>query len=214
MRTFLVLVLLSGFFISCEKETYEDDVIENSSVEASESYGTELAFPDETGLLETMEANSTNKFYPSKRRIVSLYRYYNASRVNHFYTTNYRELGGGTGGYKYEGIQCKIYNFRFKGTVPLYRYYNASRVNHFYTTNYRELGGGKNGYKFEGVAGYVFPSPRAGHKPLYRYYNHKRVNHFYTTNYSELGGGKGGYKYEGIAGYVLPKNHITTAFPF
>jgi hypothetical protein len=37
-----------------------------------------------------------------------LFRYYNPSVVDHFYTTNFGELGGGALGYGFEGIQCYV----------------------------------------------------------------------------------------------------------
>lgn len=40
---------------------------------------------------------------------VPLYRYYNPNSFHHFYTTDYRELGPGTGGFLYEGIECYIF---------------------------------------------------------------------------------------------------------
>jgi hypothetical protein len=158
---------------------------------------------------------------------IPLYRYYNAGNGDHFYTTNYDELGGGYGGYTSEGIAGYVYpnplpELPFEpnevGLVPLYRYYNAGNGDHFYTTNYDELGGGYGGYISEGVACWIYetginPQTVTGFlsqyysdvpKPvkLYRYYNAGNGDHFYTTNYDELGDGYGGYTSEGIAGYV------------
>ena len=39
-----------------------------------------------------------------------LHRYWNAVRGDHFYTTNWSELGGGAGGYRYEGVQCHVFS--------------------------------------------------------------------------------------------------------
>ncbi|GAA4272284.1 M57 family metalloprotease [Aquimarina gracilis] len=125
---------------------------------------------------------------------VPFYRFYNSSRVNHYYSTSRSTPGG----YRYEGVQCKIYNQQVPGTVPLYRFYNSSAVNHFY----QQSRSTPAGYRYEGVAGYVFRSGGNGRIPLYRYYNSSAVNHFYTTNRSE-GNNAAGYTYEGVAGYVL-----------
>ncbi len=133
-----------------------------------------------------------------------LYRYWLPGK-DHFYTTNFSELGNGGNGWVYEGIQCRISATRISGTVPLYRYYNGSIVDHFYTANFSELGNGGNGWKYEGIAGYIYPNAGSGRIPLYRYYNGGISDHFYTTNFSELGNGGNGWKYEGIAGYVLPR---------
>lgn len=40
---------------------------------------------------------------------VPLYRYWNPNATDHFYTTNWSELGGGRYGWNYEGIQCYVY---------------------------------------------------------------------------------------------------------
>jgi len=40
---------------------------------------------------------------------VPLYRYNNGAISDHFYTTNWRELGAGKNGYNFEGIQCYVY---------------------------------------------------------------------------------------------------------
>lgn len=130
---------------------------------------------------------------------VSFYRFYNSSRVNHFYTAN-RNEGNNAVGYRYEGIACKIYRTKVSGTIALYRFYNAGAVNHFYTRN-RNEGNNAAGYRYGGIAGYVYPSSGANRIPLYRYYNSSRVNHFYTTNRNE-GNNAAGYRYAGIAGYV------------
>jgi hypothetical protein len=133
---------------------------------------------------------------PSPGSAGALYRYF--GNGEHFYTTNWNELGSGRGGYAYEGIQGYIYTNQQPGTVPLYRYFGNGE--HFYTTNWNELGGGRGGYAYEGIQGYVNPTQQPGTVPLYRYFGNG--DHFYTTNWSELGGGRGGYGYEGIQCYV------------
>jgi hypothetical protein len=133
---------------------------------------------------------------------VPLHRYWNASIGDHFYTTNFAELGGGGHGYHYEGVQCHVYTEQQSGTVPLHRYWNSSIGDHFYTTNFAELGGGGHGYHYEGVQCHVAPGPGAGTTPLHRYWNANIGDHFYTTNFGELGGGGHGYHYEGIQCYV------------
>lgn len=130
------------------------------------------------------------------------FRYF--GNTNHFYTTNWAELGSGRNGYNLDQIQCRVFGTQASGTVPLYRYYNGAIRNHFYTTNFNELGNGGNGYIAEGIACYVYPGPGSGRVPLYRYYITSLGNHFYTTNFNELGSGGPGVSYEGIACYVLP----------
>ena len=151
---------------------------------------------------------------PSPITKVPLYRYFNGSISEHFYTTNAAEIGTttpglkGHHGYTSEGIACYISSTPAPGYIPLYRYIIYLRE-HFYTTNPHEIGTtvpgvtGKYGYVSEGIAGYVPPHGT----PLYRYFNGK--DHFYTTNAHEIGTtvpgvrGKGGYTSEGIACYVL-----------
>ena len=141
---------------------------------------------------------------------VALYRYYDPHTADHFYTTNYSELGAGIQGWRYEGVAGYVYATQHPGTVPLYRYYDGRAGDHFYTTNYAELEGGRGGYAYEGVAAYVFPGEqrnttganRAAVVPLHRYMNPGATDHFYTTVYAELGAGAGGYVYEGIACWI------------
>jgi C1A family cysteine protease len=133
----------------------------------------------------------------------ALYRYWNPDIGDHFYTTNWSELGSGNYGWHFEGIQCYVYAQQQPGTVPLYRYWNPAAGDHFYTTNWSELGSGNYGWHFEFIQCYVNPSPAANTVPLYRYWNPDASDHFYTTNWSELGGGNYGWHFEGIQCYVL-----------
>ena len=147
---------------------------------------------------------------------VPFYRYWNG--IDHFYTTNGKEIGTtvagvkGHHGYISEGTQCNIYTQQVSGTHPLYRYFNGRE--HLYTLDKNEIGTivtgkkGKHGYKSEGVAGYCFAIQKAGTIPLYRYYGNE--DHFYTTNTAEIGTtikgkvGHYGYKSEAVACYVIP----------
>ena len=88
-----------------------------------------------------------------------LYRYWNCNIGDHFYTTNWNELGPGKNGWVLEGIQCYVYPKQVVGTVPLYRYWNPNIGDHFYTTNWSELGSGKYGWRYEGIQCYVRPQP-------------------------------------------------------
>jgi hypothetical protein len=134
-----------------------------------------------------------------------LYRYWNPGIGDHFYTTNWSELGSGRYGWGYEGIQCYVYASQQGGTVPLYRYWNPGIGDHFYTTNWGELGSGRYGWGYEGIQCYVYASQQAGTVPLYRYWNPGIGDHFYTTNWGELGSGRYGWGYEGIQCYVYPQ---------
>jgi C1A family cysteine protease len=134
---------------------------------------------------------------------VPLYRYWNPGIGDHFYTTNWAELGAGKYGWGYEGIQCYVANAAGAGLVPLYRYWNPAAGDHFYTTDWSELGAGKYGWGYEGIQCYVRTTATAGTSPLYRYWNPGNADHFYTTNWAELGSGKYGYGFERIQCYVF-----------
>ncbi len=128
----------------------------------------------------------------------ALFRYWSPSAGDHFYTTDWNELGGGASGWGYEWAQAYVLPFQAPGTIPLYRYWNGSGADHFYTTDWNELGWGNYGWSFERIQGYV-PSASAGDTAnLYRYWNGSIVDHFYTTDWNELGGGGYGYAYERV----------------
>lgn len=131
-----------------------------------------------------------------------LHRYWNPYATDHFYTTDWNELGGGKYGWFYEGVQAHVFPQQVPGSVPLYRYWNPGIGDHFYTTSWGELGPGKYGWSYEGVQGYVFAQTGPGNVPLYRYWNRYIGDHFYTTNYGELGSGAYGWMLEGIQCYV------------
>jgi hypothetical protein len=133
---------------------------------------------------------------------VPLYRYWNPGNADHFYTTNWAELGSGNYGWGYEGVQCHVLPQQRTGSIPLYRYWNPGIGDHFYTTNWAELGSGRYGWGYEGIQCYVYPTQAAGRVPLYRYWNAGNADHFYTTSWAELGYGNYGWGYEGIQCYV------------
>lgn len=133
---------------------------------------------------------------------VPLHRYWNPQATDHFYTTDWNELGWGNYGWTYEGVQCYVFAEETPGSVPLYRYWNPGIGDHFYTTSFAELENGKFGWGLEGIQGYVFPQGGAGDVPLYRYWNPSIGDHFYTTDWNELGPGRYGWGLEGIQCYV------------
>jgi subtilisin family serine protease len=133
---------------------------------------------------------------------VPLYRYFSLGATDHFYTTDWNELGSGRLGYEFDWVQCRIFSQQQSGRTALYRYYNATTGDHFYTTNYSELGGGAQGYNFEWVQGYVYSTQQPGTVPLYRYWNPITYDHLYTTNWNELGNGRDGYNFEWVQCYV------------
>lgn len=147
---------------------------------------------------------------PNLRQMISggvvlsqpLHRYWNPQATDHFYTSDWNELGWGNYGWSYEGVQCYLFAEQVPGSVPLYRYWNPGIGDHFYTTNWNELENGRYGWNLERVQGYVFAQPGAGGVPLYRYWNPSVGDHFYTTNWNELGGGAYGWHLEGVQCFV------------
>jgi len=136
------------------------------------------------------------------------YRYYNRRRVDHFYTTDWNELGSGRYGWAYDSIECLIYSSQVPDTIPLYRYWGKN--DHFYTTNRKEVGTaarGKivlGGYRSQGIAGYCYSKEHGPETlPLHRLSKTRGRDHFYTTNKSESVAAEYGYRYEGIECYVL-----------
>jgi hypothetical protein len=135
---------------------------------------------------------------------VGLHRYWGPQIPDHFYTTNWSELGAGNAVWIYEGVACRVHPQQAPGTVPLFRYWNSRAGDHFYTTDFSELGGGQFDWIFEGIACYVHAQQAPGTVPLYRYWNTGGSEHFYTTDWNELGSGQGGWLFEKVQCYVHP----------
>jgi hypothetical protein len=133
---------------------------------------------------------------------VPLYRYWNGGISDHFYTTNWAELGAGKYGWNFEQTQCYVFPGQRSGLLPLYRYWNGSVGDHFYTTNWNELHSGALGYRYEGIQCYVSGGAGTKNVALYRYWNPGGTDHFYTTNYDELGAGNYGWHLEMIQCFV------------
>ncbi|KAJ7840048.1 hypothetical protein B0H14DRAFT_3458304 [Mycena olivaceomarginata] len=89
------------------------------------------------------------------------------------------------------------------GAVRLLRLYNAAPSDHFYTTNTTEAAGAvAGGYKLEDLNPiYVYPSALCGSVPLYRLFAGGVGDHFYTADAAERDGAEGsGWGYEWVAG--------------
>jgi subtilisin family serine protease len=144
--------------------------------------------------------------YPMAAFTAPIFRYWNPSLTDHYYSIKYDELGEANLGWGIEKIAGFAFSSQRIGTVPLYRYWNPSWGDHFYTTNFSELGNGSQGWILERVECYVYSQQQAGTVPLYRYWNPTIGDHYYTTNFNELGQGANGYSFEWIECYVLPLN--------
>ncbi|KAJ7307965.1 hypothetical protein DFH08DRAFT_757787, partial [Mycena albidolilacea] len=137
---------------------------------------------------------------------VPLYRDWNPTVSDHFYTPNAAEAAAATG-YTQEGPKALVFTTPVPGAVRLLRLYNAAPSDHFYTTNTTEAAGAvAGGYKLEDVNPiYVYPSALCGSVPLYRLFAGGVGDHFYTADAAERDGAEGsGWAYEWVAGYVFP----------
>jgi hypothetical protein len=147
--------------------------------------------------------------YPAtapKSGTVPVFRYFNVRNGDHFYTTNFNELGGGsvgTNGYRFEGVGFFAFPSQATNTVPVLRYFNTRNGDHFYTTNFNELGNaGNGGWVLENrTAFFVHQTQINGSVPVLRFYNGS--DHFYTKNNDEFFTGSGGYGSEGNAFFAF-----------
>lgn len=91
---------------------------------------------------------------------VPLYRLYNATIFDHFYTISAAgvDFAVQVAGYTLEGVAGYVYPSPQCGAVPLYRMYSAQQTDHFYTTSITERDSAiKGGYSGEGIDGYIIP---------------------------------------------------------
>jgi len=110
---------------------------------------------------------------------VPVFRYC-STRGDHFYSTDYSELGNGNNNaYIFEGVAFFVFNTAVSDSVPIYRYNNPTTGDHYYTQVY----GAYSGYNYEGIRFYAFASQINGSVPIYGYFDGKY--HFDTKNSNE-----------------------------
>ncbi len=85
---------------------------------------------------------------------IPIYRYFNPTYVNHFYTKTALVNSVNTYGLDYEGVEFYAYDYQYPGTIPVYRYFSPSLSNHFYTTEYAQY----SYYTYERIEFYAFPA--------------------------------------------------------
>jgi hypothetical protein len=141
----------------------------------------------------------------------SLFRFYNPTTGDHFYTLDGRGEGGRAElelGYRYEHIEALVGSTPAPGLVPLYRLWSAAWGDHFYTISEseRDRAVREVGYVAEGIAAYVAPTQLPGTVPLYRLWNAGWTKHFYTTDAAERDRAvqELGFVSEQVACYVAP----------
>ena len=128
---------------------------------------------------------------PKPDGAINIYRFYNSSTGNHFYTAS-------------ENEKISI------SQVPIYRFYNPNSGDHFYTASENEksilANTNKSGYLIEGVAFYAYNSQITNTLPVYRFFNSANGDHFYTISEDEkkslIDNPQWGYSYENIAFYT------------
>lgn len=134
---------------------------------------------------------------------VDMYRLYNLSSGEHFYTMNgYEKQHLESLGWIYEGVGWVA---PAHSNTPVYRLYNPNTGDHHYTTNGNE----KNmlatvGWRYEGIGWYSSDSNR--NYPLYRQYNPNTTvgTHNYTLNGNEASAlVRAGWRDEGVAWYGI-----------
>jgi hypothetical protein len=142
---------------------------------------------------------------PGDRALATpLWRYYNGSVGDHYFTVDRNDYGLAMYGYGFESGAARVYASAAGDMVPLYRYYSSGSTDHYYTVTRDDAGAAAFGYAFDRVEGYVYRYQAVGTIPLYRYWNGSIGDHFYTVSWSELGGGGNGWQYEGVEAYVFP----------
>jgi hypothetical protein len=110
------------------------------------------------GIAYTVDTSNTASVAP-------LYRFYNAKKGSHFYTSSATERDDVkarlSSVLKYEGVAYNVSSAPAEGATTVYRFFNRKNGTHFYTASVTErdsvrdkLGGR---YTYEGVAFYVMP---------------------------------------------------------
>lgn len=141
----------------------------------------------------------TNVCTVNKAKLVPIYRWWNNTIKDHFFTTNANEKPSG---YISEGIAGYVFKEKVSGSTAVYRSYSALNTAHYYSTvNDAE----KYGYMTEGVLGYAYDSSTTGTVPWYRL-----MKGWPHSDYLETISSKEktevianlGYKDEGVAAYL------------
>ncbi|MDE5759043.1 MAG: hypothetical protein K2H85_10600 [Allobaculum sp.] len=149
---------------------------------------------------------------PEENQNIEMYRLYNRSSGEHFYTHDLNEKDTLVGlGWKYEGIGWYAPQ---SSETPVYRLYNKNAGDHHYTIDKNEKDTlVKLGWNDEGISWYSDDSETI---PLYRQYNPnaKAGSHNYTTSKAENDSLCSiGWKEEGIGWYALEEGEPVPAQP-
>ncbi len=140
---------------------------------------------------------------------VHLYRLYDGSAKDHFYTTNptHRDQAIADG-YKYERIEGLVSErpFDSQNRAALFHLYDEAGNTHFYTADSAEKDDKIiEGYLYQGITGYIYNNNTASDiVPLYYTQNSANTDNFYTISQFERDNSINEYGFTdgGIIGYV------------
>jgi len=144
----------------------------------------------------------------AKPVFVPLFRLYNPTNHDHFYTTIPVQRDSANG-YTFEKVEGCISDRKFnhEHCGYLFRLYNPSADVHYYTSN----GTDRNqhiidGYDYEGIVGFLYTLTGEGVMPLRHLENTGNTDHFYTINTMEAQNAVDnlGFISQGIVGYISP----------
>ncbi|KAJ6543130.1 hypothetical protein B0H19DRAFT_957957 [Mycena capillaripes] len=137
--------------------------------------------------------------------IIPLFRSYDNSVVDHFYTANASEVvSAGNLGYSPEGIAAGIFPTQVAESTPLFRLFQVNIIDHAYTASGIDKADFEAaGYVLEMTPGFVYTTQICGSVPLYGLFHPTANDHFYTTSTSERNSATiSGYTDLGIVAYV------------
>ncbi|HBP01254.1 MAG: hypothetical protein UY41_C0042G0003 [Candidatus Moranbacteria bacterium GW2011_GWE1_49_15] len=171
---------------------------ENEKIKLSESLNSSYAFEG-----TAFYALPDDSLQPSA---VPVYRFYNSSNGDHFYTASENEKDKITNNlstlYQYEGIAFySLPDDSIESASPIYRFHNSSSGDHFYTADGNEATSLSNLSKK-----ITFP--------IYRFYSPSNGDHFYTiseTEKNKLVANPTFFKYEGEVFYAYPDSSVDPA---
>ena len=141
---------------------------------------------------------------------VPLYRLYNATSKDHFYTTSPSQRDSAKAyGYVFEKIEAYISDRKFNDANAgyLFRLYNPTSNVNFYTSSEVEKDARIiGGYAYEGIAGFIYTSATEGMAPLYYLEKGANTDNFYTISKFERDNAISAYGFtdQGVQCYVSP----------
>ncbi|KAF8191941.1 hypothetical protein K438DRAFT_1830278 [Mycena galopus ATCC 62051] len=140
---------------------------------------------------------------------VPLYRSYNPTGVDHYYTADADHVNLYDSGWPLQQVAALVFVDQEESTVPFYHLYSRAAVDNYYTTSMTEVQAAlNNGYVnvTNDPLTYIYPTQICGSAPFYKLYSASQTDNFYTTSESERLDfiANQGYVDVEIAGYVLP----------